>query len=120
MATYFFLSVFGSFVGLREPKLVEEKSLNLKWLFSQFELAEGWPTAGSSCLVGWFSTNSSQPIQACRLQDLKLELLSTILLYLPRMNFTPGYKRFHRNHLEPMDFLEIPLAPDVLISHTNG
>ena len=53
-------------------------------------------------------------------KDLKLELLSTILLYLPRMNFTPGYKRFHRNHLEPMDFLEIPLAPDVLISHTNG
>jgi len=64
MATYF-LSVFGSFVGLRELKLVEEKSLNFKWLFSQFELTGGW-SAGSSCLAGWFSTRSSQPIQACR------------------------------------------------------
>jgi len=42
MATYFFLSMFDSFVGLRELELVEEKSLNLKWLFSQFKLAGGW------------------------------------------------------------------------------
>jgi len=61
MATYFFLSVFGSFVGLRELKLVEKKGLNFKWLFSKFKLAGDWLAARSSCLAGWFSTSSSQP-----------------------------------------------------------
>jgi len=71
--------VFGSFVGLRELKLVEEKSLNLKWLFNQFELARGWLAARSSYLAGWFSTSSSQPIQACRIGCLLKSLFKCFL-----------------------------------------